>query len=193
MISAQDMFEKLKNPFRFLPLRQAICWGIVAMILTAVYCWQVGLRVTSITQVNYAGGALWKATLQQVAVWLLFSAVLYVAAVVVSRSKVHFWSVAGYNLFARIPFDVMLLMFAFPMVRSIVGLAMDGNVARIMEYANLLSIIGVVSLLVSVWYFYWSYKAFSESTNVRNGKGVVAFIVSYLVAYVASGYLLIYI
>ena len=56
------MLEKLKNPFRFLPLRQAICWGIVAMILTAVYCWQVGLRVTSITQVNYAGGALWKAT-----------------------------------------------------------------------------------------------------------------------------------
>ena len=187
------MFEKLKNPFRFLPLRQAICWGIVAMILTAVYCWQVGLRVTSITQVNYAGGVLWKATLQQVAVWLLFSAVLYVAAVVVSRSKVHFWSVAGYNLFARIPFDVMLLMFAFPMVRSVVGLAMDGNVAHIMEYANLLSIIGVVSLLVSVWYFYWSYKAFSESTNIRNGKGVVAFIVSYLVAYVASGYLLIYI
>lgn len=187
------MLEKLKNPFRFLPLRQAICWGIVAMILTAVYCWQVGLRVTSITQVNYAGGALWKATLQQVAVWLLFSAVLYVAAVVVLRSKVHFWSVAGYNLFARIPFSLSLLIYTIPTVRSVMGLAMDGNIARMMEHMNLLTIVGVVSLLFAVWYFYWSYKAFSESTNIRNGKGVVAFIVSYLVAYVASGYLLIYI
>ena len=187
------MMKTIINPFGRLPMRQAMCWGIAAMILTAIFCWQIGLRATSLTQINYAGGSLAEATLQQVVVWLLFAVVLYLGGVIFSKSKVRFWDVAAYNLFARIPFDVMLLMFAFPMVRSIVGLAMDGNVARIMEYANLLSIIGVVSLLVSVWYFYWSYKAFSESTNIRNGKGVVAFIVSYLVAYVASGYLLIYI
>ena len=193
MISAQDMLEKLKNPFRFLPLRQAICWGIVAMILTAVYCWQVGLRVTSITQVNYAGGALWKATLQQIAVWLLFSAVLYVAAVVVSRSKVHFWSVAGYNLFARIPFDVMLLMFAVPMVRSVMGLMADGSVATAMEYPTVLSIVGLVATLFTVWYFYWSYQAFAAATNLRNGRGVGVFAVSFVLCYLLSGFVLIYV
>ena len=185
--------KKIVNPFNYLPLRQALCWGVAAMILTAVFMWQLGLRATSLTQIDFGGSALWKVTVAQLLIWLLFSVVLCLGGMIFSKSKVRFTDVAAYNLFARIPFDVMLLMFAFPMVRSVVGLAMDGNVARIMEYANLLSIIGVVSLLVSVWYFYWSYKAFSESTNVRNGKGVVAFIVSYLVAYVASGYLLIYI
>lgn len=184
------MIEKLKNPFRYLPLRQAICWGIVAMILTAVFCWQVGLRMTSITQVNYAGGALWKATVGQLVVWLLFSAILYVVGVMLSHSKIRFWDVASFNLFARIPFDLTLLMFAIPMVRSVMGLAMDGNIARMMEHMNLLTIVGVVSLLFSVWYFYWSYKAFAESTNVKNGKGVVAFILSFVVAYLVSGYLL---
>lgn len=185
------MFEKLKNPFRTLPLRQTICWGIVVLILISVFCWQVGLRMTSLTQINYAGGALWKATLQQIAVWLLFSVVLYVAGVIMSRSKVRFWDVASFNLFARIPFNLSLLMFAIPMVRSIMGLAMDGNMTRMMEYATTLSIVGLVSLLFSVWYFYWSYKAFAEATNVKNGRGVVTFIISYLVAYAISGYILI--
>ena len=184
------MIEKLKNPFRYLPLRQAICWGIVAMILTAVFCWQVGLRMTSITQVNYAGGALWKATVGQLVVWLLFSVILYVVGVMLSRSKIRFWDVASFNLFARIPFDLTLLIFAIPTVRSVMGLAMDGNIARMMEHINLLTIVGVVSLLFSMWYFYWSYKAFAESTNVKNGKGVVAFILSFVVAYLVSGYLL---
>jgi hypothetical protein len=184
------MIEKLKNPFRYLPLRQAICWGIVAMILTSVFCWQVGLRMTSITQVNYAGGALWKATVGQLVVWLLFSVILYVVGVMLSHSKIRFWDVASFNLFARIPFNLSLLIFAIPMVRSVMGLAMDGNIARMMEHMNLLTIVGVVSLLFSMWYFYWSYKAFAESTNVKNGKGVVAFILSFVVTYLVSGYLL---
>ena len=135
------MIEKLKNPFRYLPLRQAICWGIVAMILTAVFCWQVGLRMTSITQVNYAGGALWKATVQQIVVWLLFSVILYVVGVMLSRSKIRFWDVASFNLFARIPFDLTLLIFAIPTVRSVMGLAMDGNIARMMEHTNISGLI----------------------------------------------------
>ncbi len=184
------MFEKFKNPFRYLPLRQAICWGIVALILTSVFCWQIGLRVTSLTQVNYAGGALWKATLQQVVVWLFFSVVLYVAGVMVSRSKVRFWDVAAFNLFARIPFDLSLLMFAIPAVRSITGWVMDGNMERVMEYVNMLSIVGVVALLFVAWYFYWTYKAFSEATNLKEGRGIATFIVCYIVAYIASGYIM---
>ena len=184
------MIEKLKNPFRYLPLRQALCWGIAALILISVFCWQTGLRMTSLTQINYAGGALWKATVQQIVVWLLFSVILYVVGEMLSRSKIRFWDVAAFNLFARIPFDLTLLIFAIPTVRSVVGLTMDGNMARVMEYANLLSIIGLFSAAFSVWYFYWSYKAFAESTNVKNGKGVVAFILSFVVAYLVSGYLL---
>ena len=38
------MMKKLLNPFEYLPLRQAICWGVVAMILTSIFMWQVGLR-----------------------------------------------------------------------------------------------------------------------------------------------------
>ena len=85
------MMKKILNPFDYLPLRQAICWGIAALILISVFCWQVGLRLSSLTQINYGGGALWRATAQQVVAWLLFSVVLYVVALLFSRSKVRFW------------------------------------------------------------------------------------------------------
>ena len=182
--------NKILNPFRYLPLRQAICWGIAALILTAIFCWQVGLRMTSITQVNYAGGSLARATAQQIVVWVLFAVVLYVAALIFSRSKVHFLDVAAFNLFARIPFDLTLLLFAIPMVRSVMGLMMDGSIATAMEYMNLLTAVGLVATFFSVWYFYWSYKAFSEATNIKNGRGVSLFIACYILCYILSGFVM---
>lgn len=187
------MMKKLINPFRYLPLRQAICWGIAALILVSVYCWQMGFCLTSITQINYAGGSLATATARQVVAWLLFAVVLYVGGVVFSRSAVRFWDVASFNLFARIPFHLTLLIFAIPTVRSVMGMVADGNLAAAMEHANMLSIVGLVSLLISVWYFYWSYKAFAEATNLKNGRGVAIFILCFVVAYIASGLLLPYV
>lgn len=182
--------KKLINPFRYLPLRQALCWGIVALILMSVFCWQVGLRMSSITQINYAGGSLMSATLQQLIAWLLFAVALYAVGAVVSKSKVRFWDVAAFNLFARIPFDLSLLMFAIPSVRSIMGLITDGSFETAMQYMNLLMVVGLVSMLFSIWYFFWSYKAFAEATNIKNGRGVAIFVLTFVVAYLVSPYVL---
>lgn len=182
--------KKLINPFRYLPLRQALCWGIVALILMSVFCWQVGLRMSSITQINYAGGSLMSATLQQLIAWLLFAVALYAVGAVVSKSKVRFWDVAAFNLFARIPFDLSLLMFAIPSVRSVTGLITDGSFETALQYMNLLMVVGLVSMLFSIWYFFWSYKAFAEATNIKNGRGVAIFVLTFVVVYLVSPYVL---
>lgn len=182
--------KKLINPFRYLPLRQALCWGIVALILMSVFCWQVGLRMSSITQINYAGGSLMSATLQQLIAWLLFAVALYAVGAVVSKSKVRFWDVAAFNLFARIPFDLTLLMFAIPSVRSVMGLMTDGSYETALQYTTLLMVVGLVSMLFSIWYFFWSYKAFAEATNIKNGRGVAIFVLTFVVVYLVSPYVL---
>ena len=184
------MWNKIVNPFKYLPLRQAWCWGIVALILTSVFFWQVGLRLTSITQLNLAGDRLWAATVRQVVEWLLLSVVLYMVGVVASSSKVRFVDVASFNLFARIPMDLGFLMFAIPSVRSVTALAGEGNINAVLQHMDIMTIVGVFSALMSVWYFFWSYKAFAEATNVKNTKGVLLFIVSFVVCYVVSGYAL---
>ena len=184
------MMKKIVNPFNYLPLRQALCWGVVAMILTAVFMWQLGLRATSLTQIDFGGGALWKVTVAQLLIWLLFSVVLCLGGMIFSKSKVRFTDVAAYNLFARIPFDISLLIFAVPTVKSVMGYAADGNLNAMMNHLGLLSAVGLVSMLFAAWYFYWSYKAFSVATNLKDGKGVAIFFAGYMICYAASGFIL---
>ena len=184
------MMKKIVNPFNYLPLRQALCWGVAAMILTAVFMWQLGLRATSLTQIDFGGSALWKVTVAQLLIWLLFSVVLCLGGVIFSKSKVRFTDVAAYNLFARIPFDISLLIFAVPTVKSVMGYAADGNLNAMMNHLGLLSAVGIVSMLFAAWYFYWSYKAFSVATNLKDGKGVAIFFAGYMISYAASGFIL---
>lgn len=194
--------KKLLNPFRYLAMRQIGCWGVAMMIMTAIYCWLLPLKMTSLTQVAIVleQPRLWQSTVEQLAVWLIFTLVLFIIGKLFSTSQVRLQDVAAYNLFARLPFDVMLLMYTMPEVKSVMfkmqllGEAIvsgaNPDLSAITQYMSTILLVSLVSLLFSVWYFYWSYKGFAEATNIRNGKGVALFIVGFLIAYVASGYLL---
>lgn len=194
--------KKLLNPFRYLAMRQIGCWGVAMMIMTAIYCWLLPLKMTSLTQVAIVleQPRLWQSTVEQLAVWLIFTIVLFIIGKLFSTSQVRLQDVAAYNLFARLPFDVMLLMYTVPEVKSVMfkmqllGEAMaagaNPDLSAVTQYMSTILLVSLVSLLFSVWYFYWSYKGFAEATNIRNGKGVALFIVGFLIAYVASGYLL---
>lgn len=194
--------KKLLNPFRYLAMRQIGCWGVAMMIMTAIYCWLLPLKMTSLTQVAIVleQPRLWQSTVEQLAVWLIFTIVLFIIGKLLSTSQVRLQDVAAYNLFARLPFDVMLLMYTVPEVKSVMfkmqllGEAIvsgaNPDLSAVTQYMSTILLVSLVSLLFSVWYFYWSYKGFAEATNIRNGKGVALFIVGFLIAYVASGYLL---
>lgn len=194
--------KKLLNPFRHLAMRQIGCWGVAMMIMTAIYCWLLPLKMTSLTQVAIVleQPRLWQSTVEQLAVWLIFTIVLFIIGKLFSTSQVRLQDVAAYNLFARLPFDVMLLMYTVPEVKSVMfkmqllGEAIvsgaNPDLSAVTQYMSTIMLVSLVSLLFSVWYFYWSYKGFAEATNIRNGKGVALFIVGFLIAYVASGYLL---
>lgn len=182
--------KRFLNPFEYLSLRKTFCWGVAALILTSIFVWQAGLRLTSLTQVNFAGDMLWAATARQVAAWLVFAVLLHVAGGLLSGSKIRFRDVAADNLFARIPFDLSLLVFAVPRWRGVLGLVADGSIDTAMQYVGALMVAGLVSLVFFVWYVYWSYKAFVVAANVRGGRGVAAFAVCFVAAYAASIYVL---
>lgn len=184
------MKDKLVNPFRYLSLRNALCWGIAALIIASVFYWLNGLRPTSLTQLDFGGSRLWIAAARLTAAWAIYAFMMYVVGATVSKSKVRFADVAAFSMFARIPFYISVLIFAVPSVKSVFALAMDGNINTMMQYVDILMVVGLVAMLFMVWSLYWEYKAFAESTNVKNGKGVSSFILVFIAAYMLSGYLL---
>ena len=192
------IMNKLFNPFRYLPRRQLSCWGIAMMILTAIYCWLLPLRATSLTQVMILQERprLWVSTVEQLTIWLSFTVVLYIIGVLFSRSKVSLQDVAVNNLFARMPMDFMLLLFAAPQIHSVMlklqdmVLDVEQMTVNIGQYVGPIGIVSIVGIIAAIWYFFWSYKAFAEATNLRNGKGVVLFVLGYVLAMMLSGWLL---
>lgn len=184
------MMEKFLNPFKYLTLRKAFCWGVAALILASVFYWMNGLRPTSLTQLDFGGTRLWIATARLTAAWFIYAVLMYIVGAVASRSKVRFGDVAAFSLFARIPFYLSTLIFAIPTVKSVFALATEGNLNALMQHMGILSLISVVSVVFLVWSIYWDYKAFAESTNVKNGKGVGCFIAVYILTYVVTGLLL---
>lgn len=194
--------KKLLNPFRYLPVRQTACWGLAVMIMTAIYSWLLPLKMTSLTQIMLLTEPqrLWVSTLEQLTVWVVFTLILYLLASVFSKSRVRLQDVAAFNLFARLPISLMLLLLAIPELRDMMfemqhlaealtsGVSQD--LTSLESYLVPMLLFAVVSLLCAVWYFYWSYKGFAESTNVKNGQGIALFIVGFVIAYFVSGYIL---
>jgi uncharacterized membrane protein YGL010W len=72
------------------------------------------------------------------------------------------------------------------------GLLMDNSLNTALQYMNLLTIVGLVSLVLCVWYMVWSYMAFSEATNLKGGRGVAIFAVAWIISYLGSPFLLMW-
>ena len=187
------MFEKLYNPFRYLTLRSSLCWGIVALILTSVFCWQQEIRLESLTQMSFTGGTLFDNVLRQVAMWLFFSVILYVSGLMFSHSKVRFIDVSAFTLFARIPYDVMLLLYLIPSIRSAMQVVSEHKFAELGDHLTGVLSYSMISLLFLVWFFVWCYKGFSESTNLKNGRGVWIFALCFAVTFFTSPFIVKYI
>lgn len=187
------MFEKLINPFRYLSLRQALCWGIVALISISLYCWKTEITLESLTQISFVGGTLCASIFRQVAMWLFFSALLFVSGLIFSHSKVRFVDVASFTLFARIPYDVMMLLFLIPSIRNAMEVVSARDFAAIGSNVTGLIVYSVVAVFFLAWFFTWCYKAFAEATNLKNGRGIWIFALCFAVAFFTSPFVVKYI
>ena len=141
--------KKILNPFRYLPLRQASCWGIAVMIMSAIMCWLIPVRMSSLTQVYLLQDKqpLWLSTVEQVVVWLIFAFILYIIGAIFSKSKVRFVDVAAFNLFARIPMDLMLLTLLVPKFKTLMLLLQEQS-----EAVNSTGVMQMGVMVDNLWY-----------------------------------------
>jgi len=186
------MIEKLKNPFRYLSLTSALIWGSIALILTSVYCWQTGLALESLTQISFHGHGFWCSTVRQVTMWLFFSLIMYVSGVLLSHSKVRFQDVAAFTMFARIPYDLMLLLFLVPPIRQAMTVVSQRNFVELNDNMVGLLAYSFTAVFFIAWFFYWGYKGFSEATNLKGGRGIWVYALCFVIAFFTSPYIIEY-
>ncbi len=183
------MIEKFKNPFRYLSLTQAMIWGTLALFLTSLYCWKTGIALESLTKISFHGHGFLCATARQVVMWIFYSLILYVSGVILSHSKVRIQDVASFAMFARIPYDIQLLLFMIPSVRTAMEIVAARNFELLNQNITGLLIYSFISIFFLAWFFWWGYKGFSEATNLKGGRGVWVYVLCFVIAFFTSPYI----
>ncbi|MEG2064757.1 MAG: hypothetical protein RSB23_04750 [Alistipes sp.] len=183
--------KKLINPFVYLAGEKTIIIGLIILILSALFSWQLGTTCRGIVSTGYAELPLWKCFVQQLIIWCVFGSLLYLAARLLSKSKIRAIDIYGNNLFARLPFLLLVLLSALPAVRSftLAALTQTGAEMATMGISPAVLIFSVAALIALVWFFAWSYMGFAVAANLRGARAAGAFIGCYLLAEVLSAQL----
>lgn len=190
--------KKLIDPFKYFSGGATLAAGVAGMLVMVVLARLFGATFRGVVSEGIGTLSYWQLALQQAAGWGVFSLLLYVAARLFSRSKIRAVDVFGYQALARIPFVFVLLGSALPTIRQ----AMEGMMAltpeelmtqspdELVTSAILLviTIFGLFSLLMLVWFFWWSYRGFATAANLKGGKAAAIYVGCYLLAEAGAGW-----
>ena len=184
--------KKLLNPFVYFSGGTTLCAGLVIMAAMAVIATLTGQTFRGILSLGIGDYPLWRLSLHLVGGWVIFSLLLYAAARAFSSSKVRFIDIAGNQALAKLPGLLMLICGAFFMDQVLdevnTLIATQGQNMQVSPSPSLL-FLGIVGLIVIIWFFAWSWKGFSIAANMRGCRAIGIYIVCYLFAEVLSGFL----
>ena len=179
--------KKILNPFLYLSGERCAAYGAIVMILSIILAWQSDMILAAPLSISYGSIALWRTTLRFFVAWGIFALLLYLWALLFSKSKIRAVDLVGMNLFARsIPLAVMLLLSLWmaPLMRALMPqlelgvLPMDQFTEMMMRPRMIVA--GLLSVLALVWYFVWSWRAYTLSANLKSFKAAAGFILAYL-------------
>lgn len=196
------MIKKLINPFIYIAGAPSLITGVLIIFLTSVIGYYSNTHFPDVISVKTAPGLkVWYLIIQGFSNWLILSIVLYLVAVVFSKSSVRVADIFGTQALARFPY-----LFA-----SFIGFS--GSIDKFGRYVLwtylqkgepvILStstmifaiILIVITIMLTVWLIVLMFNAFSVSANIKGPKSIVLFAVSLIISIVLtsliSKYLLI--
>lgn len=117
--------------------------------------------------------------------WLVFASLLYIAGILISKSRVRLLDVFGTQAMARFP-SVIMAVCAFPPAyqRQAARLA-AANLSVAWGDAVCFAVAAFILFLMTIWMAILMYQAFAVSCNVRGGKAVGIFFGALILAEIA--------
>ena len=176
--------KKLLNPFDYIAGWQALVIGAAGVLVSSAVAIATGQAFDAFMHICLVDIGFWHVLAQQLVCWLIFSALLYVAARIFSRSRVRALDIFGTNLFARIPLLPMLAAVWIPGRSAFADISAQSTVEQLQQHFDmgLMLVYGILVVVCLVWFYWWSYWAFSVSANLKGARSAAIFIACYLIA-----------
>lgn len=176
----KNRLKWLYNPFERIAGWKAFLIGGIIVCISVVIAYYGGQYYQGALNVKLIPEAsLGFAFLSQGITLLCMTLLFFIAGSIFSKG-VRFQDVLGTTTLARYPYIIPAFFgyfFDFDKMQDILPLLMSGNVSEYAGYLVSLTIIGLVMLVILVWYIALLWNAFRVSTDIKGAKGVVIFII----------------
>ena len=172
-LKTANLNKWLFNPFIYIAGEQALFIGWIAMLLASGIAGFSKTHFDGALDVHFGAHAPFVTSLiEQCVAWLSVTVVLYLLALIFSKSRIRFIDVAGTIALAR----------AVTLIFAVLGFLPIWDLNK-----PVWLILGAFLLLLPIiWMIALMYNAFSVSANIRGSKGVICFIIGLLAAEVLS-------
>lgn len=175
--------RKIVDPFNYYSGERTLTVGIAGLLAAALVNRLGGETTRGIVSTGYADLSLGQAIAQPLAAWIIFASLLYLAARMLSKSRIRIVDLYGNQLLARIALLPVVLIGALPSLRTaVLQLAETAPQELAAHLPTGLICYGFASLLFLVWFYIWSYRGYAVAANLKGWKAAVSYIVCYLLA-----------
>jgi predicted neutral ceramidase superfamily lipid hydrolase len=189
MIPTKQFFT---NPFVKVGGFKALTYGLLALAGTSFTAWFWQTRFDGVLDIHFGRQFAYHIYLLDLVVsYLSITAILFLAGLFFSKSRIRLVDVAGTTALARAPLILAPLANTFSHSQLIsdymIGM-MSGEEASQPGFMQsfLFALSVLIVLTITIYVIVLTYKAFSVSTNLKGNKAIIIFIISMLIAEVIS-------
>lgn len=165
--------NKILNPFEYLSTGKAWAWGIAGTLFALILLLMASLPITDVSAETIT------ILSSNLMVWLPLSTLLYLAALFLSPSRIRAVDIFATTLFSLLPSIVGLgiMSLIINWLRNIS--ASPESVAGVLACACYILVVIILSVTM-VWSMVWGCFAYSVSANMKGVRGVVIFVIGYI-------------
>ncbi len=190
------MIKKLLNPFVYIAGSYSLLIGLLIIFCTSVIGYYSSIHFPDILSVKTGPDyPVMYHILQSIANWLVISAILYLFAVVFSKSRIRLIDIFGTQALARFPYlFAALIGFSNAMDkfgRYILRQLLEQGDPVVMSAGaiTIAIVLIVVTLFLTVWMVALMFNAYKIAANLKRGKLIITFITSLILAIVLSAFI----
>ncbi|MCE5346191.1 MAG: hypothetical protein LLG13_07895 [Bacteroidales bacterium] len=190
------MKDKIINPFKYVAGVTSFITGIIIISATAITGYFSKTHFPDIISVKTCPGfSIWYFFLQGFSNWIVLSLILYLIAVIFSKSSVRAVDIFGTQAVARFPYLIasfigfsdsinkfgQYILWTYMQNGAPVDLSAPDVVIAI--------ILMVLTLALTIWLVILMFNAFRVSANIKGSKSIVLFIVAFISSIVITHYI----
>lgn len=186
--------KKIIDPFNYYSGERTFAVGVVGLFAAALVNRLGGETTRGIVSSGYGDLSFIQALCQILAAWLILGTLLYIAARLLSKSKIRMVDLYGNQLLARIALLPVLLLGALASLRTAALQLAETSPQELAAHLPIGLIgFGFAAIICLIWFYLWSYRGYAIAANLKGWKAVVSYIVCYLLAEVIGGFCTVWI